>query len=438
MGFQDFGFNKQLLNAVEEAGYTEATPIQQKAIPAVLSGQDVFGIAPTGTGKTAAYLLPLLMRLHYAQGNDMRALILAPTRELALQLHEVAVALAKYTDLRILLAYGGVGMKAQKEAIEKGLDLLVCTPGRFMDLYLSNALVTKKLQVMVMDEADKMMDMGFMPAINRILEVIPRKRQNLLFSATMSPRVQQLSTNFVEHPTVVEVAPQATTAVTVEQQLYYVPNIRSKINLLLHIMDAQEEVSRLIIFCKTRLHAENIYSFLDRKFGSGSVRVIHANKGQNSRINAMNEFKEGNIRVLVATDVAARGIDITDVSHVLNFDVPLIYEDYVHRIGRTGRANKTGVAITFCNEAEVYHIKKIQKLIRQQIPVLDIPTTVEVVPTTKEERQTMMKEIDVQKRREDPEFKGAFHEKKFQKTNKKPAKKAADRSDSKKKGSRKK
>ncbi|QJD97979.1 DEAD/DEAH box helicase [Mucilaginibacter robiniae] len=422
--FDDFKFNRQILSAIADAGYTEATPIQQKAIPPILNGQDVMGIAQTGTGKTAAYVLPILMKLKYAQGQDARALILAPTRELAMQIEQNIKTFAANTDLRTVLLYGGLGPKAQIEAIQKGTDIIVATPGRFLDIYLAGHINTKPLQVLVLDEADKMMDMGFMPQINRILEVVPRKRQNLLFSATMSDKVQLLSGNFLEFPTVIEVTPQATPAQTVNQVLYYVPNIKTKINLLKKLLDSEESISKLIVFCKTRYAAEDVYKFLVRKYDEEQVKVLHANKGQNTRINSINAFKSDEVKILVATDVAARGLDVSMVSHVINFDVPIVIEDYVHRIGRTGRASQSGDAITFCNPAEEYYIEKVQKLIRQPITVLPLPDDVFIEQTPYEERQEQAREIDMQKRRENPDFKGAFHEKKESNTRKAAAPKS--------------
>jgi ATP-dependent RNA helicase RhlE len=410
--FEDFNFNRQILNAIADAGYENPTPIQQKAIPPILNGQDVMGIAQTGTGKTAAYVLPLLMKLKYAQGQDPRALVIAPTRELAMQIEENIKTFSVNTDLRTVVVYGGLGPKTQKELIKKGVDIIVATPGRFMDIYLAGDIVTKTLQFLVLDEADKMMDMGFMPQINRILEIVPRKRQNLLFSATMSDKIHQLSANFLEFPTVIEVTPQATPAQTIKQELYHVPNMKTKINLLKKLLEEEGNITKLIIFCKTRTAAEDVYKFLSRKFSDSEVRVLHANKGQNTRINSMNAFKNDEVKILVATDVAARGIDVNDVSHVINFDVPVVIEDYVHRIGRTGRAMQSGEAITFCNPAEEYYITKIQKLIRQTIPVIPIPEDVFVEQTPYEERQDQAREVDMQKRKENPEFKGAFHEKK--------------------------
>jgi ATP-dependent RNA helicase RhlE len=423
--FADFELNRQLLSAIEEAGYEAPTPIQTQAIPLVLAGHDVLGIAQTGTGKTAAYVLPLLMKIKFAQGTAPRALVLAPTRELVMQIDEAIGQLACHTDLRHLAIYGGIGPKTQVEALQKGVDILVATPGRFLDIYLKGEIWTKELKVMVLDEADKMMDMGFMPQIRRILEVIPRKRQNLLFSATFPNKVERLSEEFLEFPLKVEVTPQATTAEMVAQRLYELPNFRTKVNLLSWLL-LQEDFKRVIVFTRSKESADNIYKFIARKVVSEEqVRVLHANKGQNTRINAMDAFREGNVQVLVATDVVARGIDIQEVSHVINFDVPLIYEDYVHRIGRTGRANHTGEAITFMTIAEEYHIQKIEKIIRMEIPREPLPSEVEVVKTPFDEQQNLLREIDSQRKKEDPDFKGAFHEKKYKKTPSKAAKNGA-------------
>jgi ATP-dependent RNA helicase RhlE len=409
--FEDFGFNKQILSALEALNYEEPTPIQQKAIPVVLSGQDILGIAQTGTGKTAAYVLPLLMKIKYAQGVNPRALIVAPTRELAMQINENISTLAQFCDIRHTAIYGGTGMKGQIETVNKGIDILVATPGRLMDIYLKGELVLKDLKVLVLDEADKMMDMGFMPQIRKLLEVIPRKRQNLLFSATMPEKVVNLSAEFLEYPTVVEVAPQATTTKNVDQSLYALPNLKTKINFLLYLLTDKEKLNRVIIFTKTKETANNITKYLERKIYN-DVRVVHANKDQNARTNAMESFRQGEVRILVATDVAARGLDISNVSHVINFDVPIIYEDYVHRIGRTGRAQQLGEAITFMTPAEKYHIEKIEKIIRMQIPLKPLPEDLVIEATPFDESQAIAREIDDQRKKEDPTFQGAFHEKK--------------------------
>jgi len=414
--FEDFKLNKQLLDAVKEAGYESPTPIQEKAIPLVLEGHDVMGIAQTGTGKTAAFVLPMLMKLKFSQGTSPRALIVAPTRELAFQIDQNIALLAKNTDLKHTAVFGGTGMKKQIEIIEKGIDIIIATPGRLMDLYFAEVLLFKDLNTFILDEADKLMDMGFMPQIRKILEIIPhKKRQNLLFSATIPEKVQKLSEEFLDFPTIVEITPSATTAETVRQRLLALPNLQTKINCLRILLEENEAMQKVLVFVRTKKIAENVRKYLARKFSEESVRAIHANKSQNTRLNAMKAFQKGDIRVLVATDVAARGIDISQVSHVINFDVPLIYEDYVHRIGRTGRAFNKGEAITFMNLAEEYHIKKIEEIIQMKIPVENPPETLEFIETPFEEKQAIDREIDRQRRKEDPNFKGAFHEKKKKK-----------------------
>ena len=409
--WEDLKLNPQLLKAVAEAGFQNPTEIQQKVIPLVLGGQAVIGIAQTGTGKTAAYLLPVMKKINFAQGKEPRALVLAPTKELVVQIGEHAKQLAKFTDLRVAALYGGVGPKTQIEALKEGVDILIATPGRFMEIYFRNEIPVKQIKILVLDEADRMLDMGFMHQLRKIFEVIPSKRQNLLFSATFASKVEKLSQEFLEFPIRVDASPLVMAAQQVEQELFHVPNLKTKIHLLEYLLKNREEFNRVMIFTRTKESADNVFKFINRR-QMGPVRVIHSNKGQNSRINAMNEFKEGGLRVLVSTDVASRGIDVTNVSHVINFDVPMQYEDYIHRIGRTGRAFQTGKAITFVNEAERYHIKKIEELMREKIGTKKFPEGVEVEPTPSAEAQLIAKEIDRQKRYEDPEFKGAFHERK--------------------------
>ena len=409
--FEILNLNKQLLSAITDAGFETPTEIQRKCIPLILGGQEVIGIAQTGTGKTAAYLLPILMKTKFTMGKDPRALILAPTKELTLQISEHALQLAKYTDLRILAIYGGVGPKTQIGQLSAGVDILIATPGRFMELYRKRELVTKQIRFLVLDEADRMMDMGFMPQLRQVFEIIPNKRQNLLFSATFHEKVERLSREFLEFPVKIEVTPQATAAEQVGQELYIIPNLRTKINFLEKLLEDRDSFNRVLIFTRTKEVANNIYKYLERK-AYGPIRVIHSNKGQNTRINAINAFKEGDLRILVSTDVTARGIDVIKVSHVINFDVPILYEDYVHRIGRTGRAFQEGKAITFATPAEMYHISKIEKLIREKIPQRSLPPSVEVADTPPHEAKEMAREVDWQKKKEDPTFQGAFHERK--------------------------
>ncbi|MDW7692086.1 DEAD/DEAH box helicase [Flammeovirgaceae bacterium SG7u.111] len=409
--FEDFKLNKQLLNAIADAGYTTPTPIQEKAIPRILAGQDIFGIAQTGTGKTAAYLLPLLMKVKYAQGEHPRALIIAPTRELVIQIDKEISKLGAYTDLRHVALYGGIGPTKQIESMAGGVDIVVGTPGRIIDIYQRGGVFLRQVKTMILDEADRMMDMGFMPQIRSLLELLPGKRQHMLFSATMPEKVVKLSEEFLEFPEMIEVTPPATTAETIEQCIYRIPNFKSKIHMLLYLLEDTEEFKRVIVFVRRKETADNIGKFLTRK-AEGDIRIVHANKGQNSRINAIDAFKDGGVRVLVSTDVSSRGLDVSMVSHVINFDVPVMYDDYVHRIGRTGRAENEGKAITFCNPAESYHINKIKKLIRMQVPELPVPDGVEITPTDFHEKQEQDREIDEQKKKDNPNYKGAFHEKK--------------------------
>lgn len=409
-GFEQLKLTRQFINALVDMGFTDPTEIQVKAIPSILNGQHVVGIAPTGTGKTAAYGLPLLQMLKYAKGDQIRALVLAPSKELVIQIHEKLAELAKYTDLRVYGIFGGVGPKAQIDQIAKGVDILVATPGRFLEIYLKGKLPTKQIKHLVLDEADKMMDMGFMPQLRNVLEVIPRKRQNLLFSATFSQRVELLSEEFLEFPIRIEVEPQGTPVKRINQRIISAKNRLTKINYLSWIFK-DSQLERVIIFTKTREAATAVYHTLEN-LESGCSRLLHANKGQNFRINSYRDFQEGNVRFLVTTDVVARGIDITDVSHVINFDVPMRYEDYVHRIGRTGRAGKSGESITLIQDDDRWHIKKIEKLIGMSIPQEDLPKEVAVGDFLPGEEKHILREIDRRKKQEDPSFQGAFHEKK--------------------------
>jgi ATP-dependent RNA helicase RhlE len=409
--FSDFQLNKQLIAATEDMGYFEPTPIQEKAIPRILNGHDIIGIAQTGTGKTAAYVLPLLMKLKYAQGEDPRGLIIAPTRELVLQVYETILELGKNTDLRTVCLYGGIGPKKQAEEVESGCDLIVATPGRFLDIYNRISFNPKLIKTFVLDEADRMMDMGFMPQIRNILELLPMKKQNLFFSATFPEQVEKYAYEFTDFPEKIEVAPQSSTTELIKQYAYPVPNFLTKINLLSHLLK-QDEFTKVLIFVRTRKTANNVFSFVERKISS-DARVIHANKAQSTRINAINAFKAGEIKILVSTDVSARGIDASEVSHVINFEVPTKYEEYVHRIGRTGRAMQEGIAISFVDEPDEFHLQKIEELIKQKVERLLLPSEVEIMEMLPQEKKDFALEIDRQKRMSDPTYKGAFQEKKL-------------------------
>lgn len=416
--FEKFGIGKSIMKALDEIGFHEPTPVQELAIPVIKSGQDILGIAQTGTGKTAAYLIPVLMKLVKAEGTDPRALILVPTRELAIQVGEDIEELSQYTNIRSAAVFGGIGWTKHAELVTPGVDIVVATPGRLWDLYKVGAIRFKKIRTLVIDEADRMMDMGFLPQLNQLFEVIPPKRQNLLFSATFSDKIELISNEFLTFPARVEVAPSATTADKVDQYFYRLPNFRSKLNLINYLLTNKEDFKRVIVFCATKENAELVFKVLDRKV-EGEVRILHSNKAQNTRINAIQAFKEGNVRVLISTDVSARGIDVSQVSHVINFDLPTNYEDYVHRIGRTARAHHEGVAISFLKPDEEFHLANIEELIRMEIPELPIPGEVDIVESSRSEMQEIARELDRQKKLADKDFKGGFHDKKEREKKKK-------------------
>lgn len=411
LSFADLKLTRQFINAIDDLGYEHPTPVQAKAIPVIHSGQDVIGIAQTGTGKTAAYLLPLLKKLNYAQFDAPRVLIFVPTRELAIQVQEMARALAAYTDLRVAAIFGGKGKTEQKETISAGLDILIATPGRFMDLYLDGQIGLKKVNTLVLDEADRLMDMGFLPQLHSILEVIPRKRQNLLFSATFSARVEELSGDFLEFPVKIQIAPDQITTDTIAQYYYRVPNFKTKLILLEELLSDAEKFARVLVFTQSKTTAENLGRYLQRR-NPDEVRILHSNKGQQSRINAYESFKSGDLRILVATDVAARGIDVTEVSHVINYELGNNYKNYIHRVGRTGRAEKTGIAISLVNKAEEYHLARIEELIGKEVTEIKLPANIAAQPFLPEEEQQIDRELDLQKQKDDPSYRGAFHYKK--------------------------
>jgi ATP-dependent RNA helicase RhlE len=411
--FQELKINKSFLKALEELDITKPSLIQEKAIPRVKAGADVIGIAQTGTGKTFAYLLPILCKLVKAEGQHPRALILVPTRELAIQVDDALKQLLRYSNIRSAAVFGGIGMTKHAALFDEGNDILVATPGRFMDLYLSGVFRTSKIKTIVFDEFDRMLDMGFKHQIFRILEIIPNKRQNLLFSATFPPEVEEATHEFLAFPEKIEVAAQATPAKNISQFYYKIPNFASKANMLIHLMKDEERFNRVIIFVKTKQLAEQLSPIIFKKV-EGEHRIIHSNKAQNSRINAINDFKDGKIRCLITTDVSARGIDVLDISHVINFNIPENIEDYVHRIGRTARVEKKGTSISFVADHEMYYLRQIEKLIRRKVHHKIVPTEVEIYPTLKHERIEIEREIDRQKRLKDPNFKGAFHKKKYE------------------------
>ena len=371
MQFTDLPLSAELLKAVAEKGYTSPSPIQQQAIPAVLAGRDLMAAAQTGTGKTAGFTLPLLQLLadgkqqgRKVQPNQVRALILTPTRELAAQVAESVELYGKYLPLRSALVFGGVKINPQMMALRKGTDILIATPGRLLDLYQQNAVRFNQLEVLVLDEADRMLDMGFIRDIKKILALLPPKRQNLLFSATFSTEIRALAKGLLNDPLEVTVTPPNSTVERIEQWLYPVDKAQ-KANLLIQQIK-QHNWQQVLVFTKTK-HGANKLTLLLEKAGI-SAMAIHGNKSQNARTKALADFKAGAVRVLVATDIAARGLDIQQLPQVVNFELPNVAEDYVHRIGRTGRAGAAGLAVSLVCAEELKELKGIERLIKQAIP----------------------------------------------------------------------
>jgi len=373
MAFKKLSIIEPILKAVAEEGYTIPTPIQQQAIPLVLQRKDLLGCAQTGTGKTAAFAIPILQILHeqkppdsYREAPGIKTLILTPTRELAIQIGESFVAYGKHTGIRHTVIFGGVSQLNQTNALRRGVDVLIATPGRLLDLMTQGYVRLDKLQIFVLDEADRMLDMGFIHDVKKIIAKLPAKRQTLFFSATMPPEIQKLADVLLTHPAKVEVTPPASTVDKIEQSLYHVSKPNNQ-HTPLHVLQHNGRNTR-IVFTRTKHGADKVVKVLQR-FNIRAA-AIHGNKSQNARQGALSDFKNGTLRVLVATDIAARGIDIDDLTHVINFDLPNVPETYVHRIGRTGRAGNTGIAISFCSVDEREELRDIQKLIRKTIPVI--------------------------------------------------------------------
>ncbi len=368
MQFQDLKLIDPLLRAVRAEGYTVPTPIQEKAIPHVLVGKDIVGCAQTGTGKTAAFALPILQRLIAANRprGVLRVLVLSPTRELAAQISESFTAYGRHTGLKSLVIFGGVGQQPQEQALRRGADILVATPGRLLDLMNQGIVRLNTIEIFVLDEADRMLDMGFIHDVRKVIAKLPTKRQTLLFSATMPSDIQDLADHILIDPVRVEVTPQATTVETIEQSVFFVEK-QDKRALLEHLLN-DRAIRRALVFTRTKHGADKLVKQLDN--ANIQAQAIHGNKSQTARERALANFKEGKTRVLVATDIAARGIDIDDVTHVINYDLPNIPESYVHRIGRTARAGASGIAYSFCDAEERAYLRDIEKLIRLRVPVV--------------------------------------------------------------------
>lgn len=408
MTFEDFKLASPLLNALRDMGFTTPTPIQQSAFSVIKSGRDVVGTAQTGTGKTYAYLLPLLSLLKYSDQKTPRVLILAPTRELVLQLVTEIQKLSKYMTLRVEGVYGGTNINTQKALISEGVDVLVATPGRLIDLALTRVLSLKQVRHLVIDEVDEMFSLGFRTQLVTIFDLLPPKRQHLLFSATMTEEVNALISEFLNAPAWIEPVRAGTPLARIRQSAFFVPNFYTKINLLTYLLKQDDSMSKVLIFGPSKRMADVIYEQLEQDFPD-QFEVVHANKSQNFRKNAVVAFEQGERRGLIATDLLARGLDVTDVTHVINIDVPEDPETYIHRIGRTGRADRDGDAILMYCGYEEEQVEAIETLMEQQIPQLDMPEEVEIsTKLTEEERFSAGNKNYLP---EQPLRSGAFHEK---------------------------
>ncbi|KAB2640235.1 MAG: DEAD/DEAH box helicase [Verrucomicrobia bacterium] len=364
MPFRSLGLNAAILQAVQETGYTEPTPIQSAAIPLVLLRRDLIGIAQTGTGKTAAFTLPILSILAEAPAPGIRALVIAPTRELVVQIEENVRAYAKHLQLSMATIYGGVSEKPQIKALEHGVDIVIATPGRLLDIIRGREKSFAGIEFLVLDEADRMLDMGFVPAIRQIVKLLPRKRQTLFFSATLSREIEKLTGEFLQEPETVEIGRRSNPADTVSQSVYEIPQ-HLKPGMLLHLLQ-DPKFNMVLVFTRTKHGADRIARRLEQ--AKITSATIHSNRSQNQRLRALNEFREGKIRVLVATDIAARGIDVDGISHVVNYDFPPHHEDYVHRIGRTGRAKAVGEAVSFVSREDDDALRALERFTRRGIP----------------------------------------------------------------------
>lgn len=412
MTFRDLNLKKPLWNALDELGYTTPTSIQEKGFSVMMSGRDVIGIAQTGTGKTMAYLLPSLCHWQFSKEPHPQILIIVPTRELVVQVVREVEKLTPYMNVVAGGVYGGANINTQAAMILQGLDVLVGTPGRVLDLALNGSLQLKHVKRLVIDEVDETLGLGFRPQLMRLFEFIPQKRQNLVFSATLSEEVEAfLADNFTD-PIKVEAAPAGTPVELVTQSAYPVPNFHTKIHLLHHLLQTDASMQKVLVFVSSRALADMVYEETERVFGE-KIGVIHSNKSQNFRFNAVDSFRKGAHSVLIATDLVARGIDISEVTHVINFDIPETAENYIHRIGRTGRADSKGIALSFITPADEAYVQAIETLMQQTIPVTTFPEEVEVSSELAEFEKPKVQMPNVMVKLPAREDVGpAFHEKK--------------------------
>ena len=411
MTFEELNLNTPLLDAIADLGYKTPTTIQGRVFPVVMSGRDVCGIAQTGTGKTFAYLLPILRQWKYSKDRFPQVLIIVPTRELVVQVVESVKKLSTYLTLEVVGVYGGVPMKPQRTAVENGMDIVVATPGRLLDLVYDGSLRLKSVKKIVIDEMDEMFNLGFRTQLNNVLNLLPPKRQNLLFSATITDEVEAIINNYFNAPVMVEAAPTGTPLENINQMAYKVPNFYTKVNLLELLLKGDPDMTKVLVFAATKRLADELYEALEPKF-PGAAGVIHSNKEQNHRFNTVNQFQAGNYKFIIATDVIARGLDISEVTHVINFDTPDVPENYIHRIGRTGRADKKGIAITFITEREQEAQDRIEALMNYKIPIMPLPEDLVIsdVLTEDEKPKVRMKEVLIKLPKRE-EAGPAFHEK---------------------------
>ncbi len=409
--FEDFSLSKQLFNAVAESGFVKPTPIQEKAFPVIRSGKDMVGIAQTGTGKTMAYLLPLLNELKFSKQLNPRILILVPTRELVLQLVTIIEKLTMYMNIRALGVYGGTNINTQKQAVAQGTDILVATPGRLYDLAVTGVLQLNGIKKLVIDEVDIMLDLGFRPQLTNIFDLLKERRQNIMFSATMTDEIDVLIDDFFIAPAKISIAVSGTPLDNIAQSCYKVRNFYTKANLLTHILKDKDEFSKVLVFVSSKKNADLLYDTLQENIKSESC-VIHSNKTQNYRIRSIQQFDQGKNRVLISTDVMARGLDLDKISHVINFDTPHFPENYMHRIGRTGRAEEKGKTILFYTEKEEKWKLAIEELMAFKIPIVDFPKEVEISDELIQEERPQLIDLKKNRRNLSSAVRGpSFHEK---------------------------
>jgi ATP-dependent RNA helicase RhlE len=407
--FLDFNLPKSLQKAIDELGFTTPTPIQERAMPVITSGRDMMGIAQTGTGKTFAYLLPILKQWKFLATDTARVVILVPTRELVVQVVEEAEKLTKYMSVRVLGVYGGVNINTQKKSVYGGVDILVGTPGRLMDLALDNVVRFDSLQKLVIDEFDEILNLGFRAQVTSILSMMKSKKQNILFSATMTDEVDDLLNDYFEFPEEVSLAASGTPLEKITQLAYQVPNFLTKINMLKHLLQ-DESLERVLVFVNNKKIADMVSNAIEEEY-AGQFGVIHSNKSQNYRINTMANFQNGELRGIVTTDVMARGLDISDISHVINMEFPEVAEQYIHRIGRTGRADKEGIAVSFVSPHEEEIQLAAEVLMEKELDFQDIPEGVKIEERLLEFEKDR-KKIKFLLKRKKNDGGGAFHEKK--------------------------